>query len=246
MKDYLKKNMDKEQYKIYSRPRIKVPKIIVNRKNRKNNKSMKIFIISIISISTVKIVLDAIFPIFDELCEEEAKSIATIVSNEEVTSIMKDYNYDELFTIEKDNEGNIVMIKTNSSIINEIISDIAINIQVSLNKRGSDNIEIALGSFSGFKLLAGKGPRIPIKISMKGNVGTHLKSEFVEEGINQTLHKIYLIIDCQVSILNPYESITKEIQNQVLLSENIILGRVPETYYNINTENLDEDMEVIE
>ncbi len=35
---------------------------------------------------------------------------------------MKDHTYDELFTIEKDKNGNITMIKSNIVKINEIIS----------------------------------------------------------------------------------------------------------------------------
>ena len=53
----------------------------------------------VIAFSTVKIVLDAISPIFEALCEDKAKSIATIISNNEATNVMKDHTYDELFTI---------------------------------------------------------------------------------------------------------------------------------------------------
>ena len=54
----------------------------------------------VIAFSTVKIVLDAILPIFDTLCKDKAKSIATIISNEEATNVMKEHTYDELFTLE--------------------------------------------------------------------------------------------------------------------------------------------------
>lgn len=117
----------------------------------------------VIAFSTVKIVLDAILPIFDTLCKDKAKSIATIVSNEEATNVMKEHTYDELFTLEKDKDGNITMIKSNIIAINEIISDVAVKIQNTINQRGRENIEIALGSFTGFKLLSGKGPGVPIK-----------------------------------------------------------------------------------
>ena len=89
------------------------------------------------------------------------------------------------------------------------------------------------GSFTGFKLFAGEGPSIKIKISSVGNVKTDLRSEFVSKGINQTLHRIYLQVDCNVEILTPFESIGKNISNQVLLMENIIIGNIPDTYYNL-------------
>ena len=113
-------------HKIYSRPRIRIPKVLINGEvlnNHKNKKIAKIIIILIIAFSTVKIVLDAVYPIFDTLCEAKAKSIATIVSNEQATNVMKEHSYDELFTLEKDNNNNITMVKSNVLAINEIISD---------------------------------------------------------------------------------------------------------------------------
>lgn len=135
--------------KIYSRPRIRIPKIILNNRSvnlnkEKNEKVAKIIIILIIAFSTVKIVLDAVYPIFDTLCENRAKSIATIISNEEATNVMREHSYDEMFTIEKDSSNNIAMIKSNVISINEIISDVAIKIQQRLDNRGREDISIAL------------------------------------------------------------------------------------------------------
>lgn len=134
--------------KIYSRPRIRIPKVFVSKVNdrnfRKKQKIVKFFIIMVIAFSTVKIVLDAILPIFDTLCKDKAKSIATIISNEQATLVMREHVYDELFSTEKDNDGNIIMIKSNVSPINEIISDVAVKIQNQIDERGRENIEIAL------------------------------------------------------------------------------------------------------
>ena len=236
--------------KIYSRPRIHLPKIFNfktrEQKNKKKQKIAKILFIMIIAFSTIKIVLDAILPLFDSLCEDKAKSIATIVSNEEATNVMREHTYEELFSIERDNEGNIIMIKSNVFPINEIISDVAVKIQNSLDARGREDIKIALGTFSGFKLLAGRGPQIPITISSMGNVETDLRSEFTAQGINQTLHRVYLQVVCEVSVLSPYHNITYKISNQVLLAENVIVGKIPNTYYNLNGLDNNNIIDVIE
>ena len=137
-------------HKIYSRQRIRIPKVLINGEvlnNHKNKKIAKIIIILIIAFSTVKIVLDAVYPIFDTLCEAKAKSIATIVSNEQATNVMKEHSYDELFTLEKDNNNNITMVKSNVLAINEIISDVAVKIQEDIDNRGRENIEIAIRQF---------------------------------------------------------------------------------------------------
>ena len=236
--------------KIYSRPRIRLPKLFFSNNEDKNlkrkQKIAKIFMIMVIAFSTVKIVLDAISPIFDALCEDKAKSIATIISNNEATNVMKDHTYDELFTIEKDNDGNITMIKSNIIPINEIISDVAVKIQTSINERGRENIRIALGSFTGSKFLAGRGPGVPIRISSIGNVETDLRSEFSAQGINQTLHRVYLQVDCEVSILTPYNTISEKVSNQVLLIENVIVGKIPSAYYNLEGVDSTSALELIE
>ena len=224
-------------HKIYSRPRIRIPQILIdkNQKIKKKNrrKIVTIFLILTIAFSIVKLVLNAVLPIFDTLCENRARSIATIISNEEATNVMKEHSYDELFTIEKDNQGNITMIKSNIIPINEIISDVAVKIQNEIDNRGRENIEIALGSFTGFKMLAGRGPGVKIRISSIGSVETDLKSEFSSQGINQTLHRVYLQVKCKVNILKPIDNIEREITNQVLLVENVIVGNIPSTYYNL-------------
>ena len=135
-------------HKIYSRPRIRIPKVIIEKRQNNNlRKVIKIFVILIIAFSTVRLILDSVLPIFDSLCENRASSIATIVSNEQATNVMKEHSYDELFTIEKDNDGNIKMIKSNIISINEIISDVANKIQIELDNKGKEDIEIALRKF---------------------------------------------------------------------------------------------------
>ena len=132
--------------KIYSRPRIRLPKFLITNVGKGSNpnkqKSLKILFIIIIAIITVKISLDAVLPIFESLCEDKAKSIATIVANEQATVVMSNYKYEDMFTIEKDNNGNITMVKSNINAINEIISDVAVKIQNEIDNKGKENVKI--------------------------------------------------------------------------------------------------------
>ena len=82
-------------------------------------------------------------------------------------------------------------------------------------------------------------------MSTIGNLDTDLKSEFTEAGINQTLHKIYLQVICEVIILTPFDTIEEKITNQVLLAEAVIVGPTPDTYYNFEGLTADHVMEVI-
>ena len=90
------------------------------------------------------------------------------------------------------------------------------------------------------------GPDIKIRMMTDGTVETDLRSEFKEAGINQTLHRIYLEVKCNVNILTPYNTITETIYNQVLLIEGLIVGNIPDAYYNLEGLNSDQMMEMIE
>lgn len=222
--------MVKNDTKIYTRHRIKLPKITEDRNKRK---IIKILLILVIAITIVRAVLLSINPIIEEKCKTVAKSIATKISNEQATLVMAKYTYEDLINVIKDENRNIKMIGTNIISVNEIISDIPIKIQEELEKSENNNFNIKLGSFFGSKIFSGMGPNINIKIQLDGTVETDLKSEFTSQGINQTLHRIYLDVVCKVSILTPVNVISEEIKNQVLLVEGIIAGEIPESYYNL-------------
>lgn len=224
--------------KIYSRRRIKCPKIdisffIRNSNNKKNKRILKLCTIILIAMVTANIIIKSINPIIEKNCQVMAKSIATKISNEQATVVMSKYKYDDMCNISKDSNGNITMISANIITVNEIISDVAVKIQDELNNGVNSSFNLKLGAFTGSKILSGMGPDINIKISTIGNLDTNLKSEFTSAGINQTLHKIYLEVKCKVAVLTPFETMEEEIINQVLLAEAVIVGTTPNTYYNL-------------
>ena len=126
------------------------------------------------------------------------------------------------------------MLQTNTKNVNKIISDIPVNIINKFQEKNTSDIFIYLGSALGLKLFSAQGPKIHIKIANIGNVDTKLVSEFASQGINQTLHRVYLNLSCEVTILTPYNTIKQTIENQVLIAESVIVGTVPDSYYDIN------------
>ena len=233
---------------IYSRPRIKLPKFLIvnNKKPIKNKKIEKLIIILIIFFIIYYMLIKAITPVFNRLCSDKAKSVATIICNQQTTKSIENYKYSDFFVIHTDENKNIKMIEANMININIVTSNIAEKIQLEINNKQNEDIYISSGSFTGISLLSGRGIKIPIRISTIGNVETNIKSEFVSEGINQTLHRLYLEIECEISILTPFNTINEKIKNQFILAENIIVGNLPNTYYNLEGISQGDVMEVIE
>jgi len=227
--------------KIFTRNKIRLPKTFP-----KKVRFIQVTAVIIIAFTFAYFSLGAIKPIMEKQCRSMAKSIATKICNNEATEVMKRYKYDDLLMVTKDEKGNVKMVETNIITVNEIISDIPVRIQQQLEKSENNNFNIKLGSFLGSNLLAGRGPNINIKMSITGDLDTDLKSEFKAAGINQTVHKIYLEVTCNVIILTPYETMEESIINQVLLAEGVIIGDVPNSYYNLEGMSIDNAIDVIE
>ena len=61
------------------------------------------------------------------------------------------------------------------------------------------------------------------------------------------MHRVYFEIYCTVNILTPFKTIQEHIINQVVLTENVILGKIPSSYYNFEGMNVSEDaLEIME
>ena len=211
--------------KIYSRPRLK-----------KIKRKYLILIMLIAMIVIIATLLNqVVYPLFSKKCIYQAKVIVTQISNEETEKIMQNYTYKDLVHIEEDSEGNVTFLESNVVLINQIKSSIVNNIQKRFTEDRNVNIEIRLGALTGSRLISNVGPKIKIKVIPSGTITSTLETEFYSVGVNQSLHRIYLNIDCTVSILSPFETVSQSIQNKILLSESVIVGNTPENYYKIDT-----------
>ena len=248
----MKLHDENKHTKIYSRPRFNVEDILIGNYDWKktpkkhNIKFSKLAVIIVIAIITAVCIIRAIDPIIDKLCIDEAKNVATKIANLQATEVMKNYSYEDFITIVRDEGQNVVMLQANINTINAISSAIPVKIVEEFEKENNRNISIYLGSLMGLKIFSGAGPKISAKIANTGNVETTLKSEFIHQGVNQTLHRIYLEMSIDVSILTPYDVAETNIVNQVLIAESVIIGDVPSAYYNLDTSNSSEAMRIID
>ena len=213
--------------KIYSRRRIRLPKTITYYSGSNKKPVLKIIIVILISVITAYSIIQAIGPIFEGLAVQKAKAIATEIMNKKTSEVLAKYDYKDLVWIMKDENTANNILRTDVVTINRIAS------------------EIAIGALTGSKYLTGSGPKIPLKIIPSGNVTTELKTEFESKGINQTIYRIYLQLDCDMKILTPYENLEHKIENQVLLVETVIVGEIPQTYYNLDGLTQNDSMELI-
>ena len=138
--------------------------------------------------------------------------------------------YEQLVSYEKDNEGRITMVRSNMAAFNRLQAQILELILQRIDQVSARELSIPVGSLTGSPLLAGRGPRISVRMESVGSSTARFENQFESAGINQTKHRIILRIDVYVSILLPGFSTVTQVSNEITVAETVIVGAVPETY----------------
>ena len=168
----------------------------------------------------------------------EVRAMCTNSVNLAVTAVVGGgLEYDDLFNVVKNEEGDIEMVQANSPEINMIAREIANLAQANLDELGLKEISIPIGTFTGLALLMGLGPDVTISVMPIGSALCDFVSYFTSAGINQTLHKIYIDVHATINIVTPIDEPTITVKAEVLVAENLIVGNVPQFYFGGTVQN---------
>ncbi len=177
---------------------------------------------------------NSVVPVVIESSEAQVRAIGTNAVNLAATSVLSEnITYDDLFTVVKNKNGDVEMIQANSPRINAIARQIANLAQANLDDLGVQTLDIAFGTFTGLALLTGFGPDVSIKIVPIGTANCDFVSSFVSAGINQTIHRIYIDVYADINVITPIADPTISVKAEVLVCENLIVGKIPDTYLNV-------------
>lgn len=143
-------------------------------------------------------------------------------------------NYDSIVNVNYTNNGEISYLSANQYVVNTITREVVKNAQFQMLSLGEEGIKIPVGTFTGFSFFVGRGPNVKLQMLPIGIVSSNFKSEFTSVGINNTLHQLFLEITAKVELTMPFKNIKVDTTTSVLLCEGIILGKVPEVYFNNN------------
>lgn len=197
-------------------------------------------ILAIIIISSIYL-LNSITPAIQIACASRAKAIGVQVTEETVKEIIENVEYETLMHITYNGQGKIIAISANIIELNKLSSEISYRIQEKLNNLGKVSVEIPITSMLGFNVFSGYGPDIHIKLVPLGNIETKFDTSFTSKGINQTKHTIYMNIQSAITVVAPFIGSSVKCNSTVTIAETIIIGDIPDTYYNI--EGLEEAAE---
>lgn len=167
------------------------------------------------------------------LAETQVKNTTSDLINDAIDSQIEKGNiqYDRMVYFEKDLDGRITALKTNMSEVNRLKTDILNLINNEILALSTDDLGIPLGSLFLPEFLSGRGPTIPVQILSIRNSDASFSSNFSEAGINQTLQQMNMHVSVDVTVLVLGQSNSFTISSQVVVAETIIVGDVPDTYF---------------
>ena len=167
------------------------------------------------------------------MAASDAGDLITAAVNEIVLQTMSDptLDYDYFVDFERDNDGHVAAIITNMARVNTLSARL-LNAVVDASNMGELDLSIPLGNLLGSGMLLGRGPDVPVRVTMLTSSRAVFHNELVSAGINQTKHQVMLELFVDVDVLLPWEVFSTQVVVDVLVAETIIVGSVPNTYLN--------------
>ena len=210
---------------------------------------------SYISMSLIFIVISLILACFvidyfadkaDEIllpmAESQTRKVVTMVINASCNNVDIGEN---LYAINKDNNGEIKMITYNSFEVTKLINQVTSNIENMIsdiengkidyygnteNKENGVIAEIPFGVIFGNSLLANVGPKIKLRLNLLGDIISNIETEIKPYGINNAYVEVRIHLTVTARIVLPFVSEKVVISNVIPLSMNIVQGNIPEAY----------------
>ena len=233
-------------------------RMVLRKKKRKSNKVL-IFIIIFIFLVTISSVFINYYskkalPLIMTYAEAETKKLIILVINKAVTKQINNVDTNDIFDVTYNNEGEVILVDFNSKRTSIALSTITSLVELNLRaiEEGKidmlelpDNslesfdtdllekgiiLEVPLGVISNSSLLANLGPKVPVKLSLVGDVSSGFSTEVEEYGINNALIKLYIDVKVDARIVLPVVSDDISISSSIPIAMKVIQGKIPEYY----------------
>ena len=170
--------------------------------------------------------------VIGDLAQTSVKNATSDLANDSVAQQIENGNiqYDRIVYFEKDINGRITALKTNIREVNRLKTDILNIINGRILALDAADIGIPIGSLFLPEFFSGKGPAIPVHILAIRNSDATFSSNFIQAGINQTLHQLVMEVNVEAAVLVLGETSTFQVSSQIVVAETVIVGEVPNTF----------------
>ncbi len=162
-----------------------------------------------------------------------ARTKASAEIDEAIISYMdtNDLTYGELVDIRFNGAGDITSVTADTARIDVMIARMDDEIGSELEEKLMET-SIPLNVLLGTDVFAGAGPWIKVHFFPLNIVNVQVRHEFETQGINQTLHTIFLDISVDIEVMLPLKNRIESVDASIPIGHTLIVGSVPETYVN--------------
>lgn len=183
-------------------------------------------------------------------CEKMAIVVIKNSLNDDVLSTLEG----DMYEIVQNDSGEIQTIDFNPVIVNKFLSKTTSVVSENLKKLEKGEIEdisfidyneydidnlkngvisyIPMGIITNNVLLSNVGPKIPVKISLVGNVISSVSTNVSNYGINNALLEITAKVEVTEEVILPFQTEKIKIVNNIPVAIKVINGKVPDYYSN--------------
>ncbi|MBQ9728630.1 MAG: sporulation protein YunB [Clostridia bacterium] len=207
-----------------------------NKKTDKRKQRKRKFLLILFTVLLIAVLLFIYFQrnvtrVLISISEATMRASTTVAVNDAVYYTLSDeMRYEDLVTVIRNDNGDIVSVAANALKINKIARDTASISQSNLKNLSLNGIPIPIGALTGIEAFAGLGPSIQFRIIPVSSVSCGFSSTFESVGINQTKHSIYLNVIADINIVMPSKTENFAVATDILVGEFVIVGSIPDTY----------------
>ena len=178
-------------------------------------------------------------PNLDEISKLKAKGLVTEIIGRTVRETFSDTSKPEdYFLIKKDESGNLQLIQADTIMMNRKIAALTVALQEKYRTMEPERMEIPVGTVFGSPILSQAEGGVEIRVLPLSVSSCDFETSFESQGINQTKYQIYIHIDTEVRVLQPFSHENFQVTTRMLLSELVIMGDVPENYVSVPKEDI--------
>ena len=228
-------------------------------KKSKNKKSIWCFIFIFFMIFLTflfQIFNTKVTPVLLSYAESKATKIATLLITQAVNDkVFHTMDIEDIVMTYKDSNGLIKEIDVNPIFVNKLLNMITNYVQEYIEKVEDGNIdalgvtetifsnydihklkqgiiyEIPSGVVFSNSLLSNLGPKIPVRISLIGDVTSDIKTNLTNYGINNAFLEVIVYVEVSMKVLLPFASKTVKASTNIPVVMKMIEGEVPKVYY---------------
>lgn len=207
----------------------------LRRSFRRKKKQIKntVFVL-LLTIAILCIYSNRVFPALSASCTSYLNNEINSIMYNCIMSYMQASEMHDFIHISYTSDGKVSSISADTNAVNMTRTSVAKLILSKLNSGDISTVKIPAGCLLGNELAYAKGPKFTFKCQSSNSFVSKVESDFTACGINQTLHKLYLIFTVNITVSFPAKNVVVPVECKYPLSEVIIVGEVPEAYTDIH------------